>query len=320
VQPVQHCVVIIIPSHFHWIGHNQPPGSHYVLSSMWAKSNSEHSVWHSHFAALLVQNASGNWLSLYQMHRQPLSCLRSHLDFQVIIWVQPILRSQNVCRGTVVITFSWMTVDSLYAAEIKYLSSTSMEVLPNQCWWHRWFLHQLECSHTSMLKVWPGCIYNLFSIRNIFFSCHLLVLNARVILCSKYVMAAQPYLQKVVDHGHSVQDSSLHPGLHFQRVFRFFCIECRVIAQYPIIYSTKLPHYDCLMNGNACGCWQSPASNISLQGKLRSTLTSCGMIQNPLYATIERSVYIKCISSCWHHQSVISGIHNVLPIPMQLEW
>jgi len=41
--------------------------------------------------------------------------------------------------------------------------------------------------------------------------------------------------------------------------------------------------------------------------KLASTPTACSIIENMLQATLERSVYFECISSCWSHQSVISG-------------
>jgi len=54
--------------------------------------------------------------------------------------------------------------------------------------------------------------------------------------------------------------------------------------------------------------------------KLDSTPTPGGMIDNVLRATLERSAYSECVSSCWHHQSVMSGIEKVLLISIGLEW
>jgi hypothetical protein len=45
---------------------------------------------------------------------------------------------------------------------------------------------------------------------------------------------------------------------------------------------------------------------------LASTPSPYDMIGNMSCATLERSAYFECVSSCWHHQSVMSGIQNVL--------
>jgi len=54
--------------------------------------------------------------------------------------------------------------------------------------------------------------------------------------------------------------------------------------------------------------------------KRASTPTPRGRIENMTRATLERSVYCECVSSCWRHQSVMSGIHNVLLIYIGSEW
>jgi len=54
--------------------------------------------------------------------------------------------------------------------------------------------------------------------------------------------------------------------------------------------------------------------------KLVSTATPCVMIENMLRATLESSAYFECVSSCWCHQSVMSGIQNVLLISIGSEW
>jgi len=54
--------------------------------------------------------------------------------------------------------------------------------------------------------------------------------------------------------------------------------------------------------------------------KLTSTPTPFGMIENMLRATLERLMYMECVSSCWRHQLVMSGNQNVLLISIGLEW
>jgi len=54
--------------------------------------------------------------------------------------------------------------------------------------------------------------------------------------------------------------------------------------------------------------------------KLASTPTPCGMIKKMSLATLERSAYFECVSSCWCQQSVMSGDQNVLLISIGLEW
>ena len=54
--------------------------------------------------------------------------------------------------------------------------------------------------------------------------------------------------------------------------------------------------------------------------KLASTPTPCGMIENMSHATLERSANFECVSSCCRHQSVMSGIQNVLLISIGSEW
>jgi len=48
--------------------------------------------------------------------------------------------------------------------------------------------------------------------------------------------------------------------------------------------------------------------------KVAFTPTLYGMIENMSRATLERSAYFECISTSWCHQSVMSGMQNVLLI------
>jgi len=54
--------------------------------------------------------------------------------------------------------------------------------------------------------------------------------------------------------------------------------------------------------------------------KLASTPTPWARIENMSRSTLERSGYFKCVSSCCRHQSVISGIQNILLISIGSEW
>ena len=54
-----------------------------------------------------------------------------------------------------------------------------------------------------------------------------------------------------------------------------------------------------------------------LRGRVASTPTPCGMTENMSCATLERSGYFECVSSCFRHQSVTSGIQNVLLISIR---
>jgi len=77
---------------------------------------------------------------------------------QVPIPVKPIVGVQKAFRCTILITFDWMTVDSSDLADIYYLSSSCWEVLCRESWLQRRYFWQFQCSHTIMLKEWPGCL------------------------------------------------------------------------------------------------------------------------------------------------------------------
>ena len=77
---------------------------------------------------------------------------------QVTIPVKPIFGVQNALRSTICITFDWMTVYSSNSVDIWYLSSFSREVRCGKSWWQSWSFWKFKCSHTIMLKEWPGCL------------------------------------------------------------------------------------------------------------------------------------------------------------------
>jgi len=65
-------------------------------------------------------------------------------------------------------------------------------------------------------------------------------------------------------------------------------------------------------------CLQPIASHP--RAELACSPTAWGMIETMSCAAFETSAYSECVSSCWRHQSVMSGIHNVLLIPIGSEW
>jgi len=103
---------------------------------------------------------------------------------QVAIPVEAIYSVRNAVWCAIVVAFDWMTGESLNTADIQDLSSSSREVLCRQSRWQRWFFWQFKCSRTIMLEEWPGCVANLFRVRNVSYSGHLLVPRAGFLLCS----------------------------------------------------------------------------------------------------------------------------------------
>jgi len=187
---------------------------------------------------------------------------------QICIPVTPIFSIWKACRCAILITCGWMVVDCVDSADIEYLSSLSMEVVCQQCWWQRWCFQHLECSDTIIFKVWPGCFDNLFSVWNIFYDCQLVVLIARFLLYSMQVLAALPHLQTVMHHGHSIQFSIIRLSLRLQVIFWICSIQCWLITgQYTTIGRSKLPYDNVFGKGLACGIWRPLAYNIWPKGK-----------------------------------------------------
>jgi len=171
---------------------------------------------------------------------------------------------RNAFRFAVLITYDWMTVDSSDFADIQYLNSSSREVLRRPRWWQWRSFGQFKCSCTIMWWEWPGCIDDLFRVRNVSHGGHLLGMSTRFLLGSMYVLAALPHLQKVINLGHSVQFPFLRLFLHFHVVFCVHCIQFWVRAcQNAVIGSSKLPYNHIFEKSLACGFWLPSADDIS---------------------------------------------------------
>jgi len=172
-----------------------------------------------------------------------------------------------------------------------------------------------------MMKVWLGCFDDLFSNWNVSHGCHLLIFSLRFLLCSSYVLPTLLYLQTVGDLGHSVQLLLICFSLYFEVAFNTGCIQYWVVTSQWSFIPRVNRHTTCIL-------WSiSPVDFHCLhpityyqQEQLSPTLTSWYMIENTLWATLERLAYFECVSSCWRHQSVIFGNQNVQLILIWSAW
>jgi len=118
-----------------------------------------------------------------------------------------------------------------------------------------------------MFKVWPGCFYYLFCVRNVSYGGYLLVSSMRFLLHGTLVLSALPHLQKVLNPGQSVQFDFLCLIIHFRVIFCVRWIQFWISArQNPIVGCRKLPYTDFFAHGLGCGFWLPPADIISVKG------------------------------------------------------
>ena len=174
----------IIPPRFHYID------CHQCLFSLllWPtyRPNQSGNIRCGRYIALL----RGFWIltAVVQFHIWFIVCLPVVFAviwiIQVLIPVKPIFGVWNAFRWTILVTFRRMALDLFDLVDIQYSSSSSREVLRRPSWWHRWFFWRFECSRTIMLKVWPRCFENLFSIWNVSYGCHLIIFSTTFLLCS----------------------------------------------------------------------------------------------------------------------------------------
>jgi len=187
-EPLTHSVLPILPSFisppFYCIAHPQ----HRFSLSLWLPCWLNQSGHVSRGAQILLQGAFRILHASVQFY---IGFLIRCPIFFAVIWIiqvavplEQIIGVRNVFTWTVLVIFDWMMVDSPDSADIQDLSSPSREVLCRQSWWQRWSFWQFECSRTMMLKDWPGCINDLFRVRKVSYTGHLLVLSARFLLGS----------------------------------------------------------------------------------------------------------------------------------------
>jgi len=172
-----------------------------------------------------------------------------------------------------------------------------------------------------MWKVWPGCFDDLFRVRNVSHCGHLLISSAGFLLCSTQVLAALPHLPKVVNLGHSVQFPFLHLFLYFHVISVFIVSNAgSAAAKIPILARANFLRTSRSQRvlPVVADCLQPITSRPS--EKLASTPTPWGIIEIMSRPTLERSAYLEWVSSCWHHQSVMSGNQNVLLSSIWSEW
>jgi len=145
---------------------------------------------------------------------------------------------------------------------------SSREVIGSLSWWQCWSFWQFKCSRTTMLKIWPECFDDLFGMWNESYGCHLVVMSARLLLCSMQVLAALPHLQNVMDLGHSVQCSFIRFFLQCKAVFSFCSIQPHtIVCRNSVIGLSKLACYGSFPKHVPSGSELSPANIISPKWK-----------------------------------------------------
>jgi len=172
-----------------------------------------------------------------------------------------------------------------------------------------------------MLNDWAGCIDELLGVQGVSDRRHLLVLGARFLLCSMSVLAALPHLQTARMLGYSVQCPVFGNFLYFQVVIGVLCTQFWVnIYENPIIGQMIWPCSDFLCRISAVVIDYLKPITSRQREKLVWTTTPCSMLENISRTTLERSMCFESVYSCSRHQSVMSGIQNVLQISIWLEW
>jgi hypothetical protein len=172
-----------------------------------------------------------------------------------------------------------------------------------------------------MFKEWPGCFDDFFRIRNVSYGSHLVVLSVRLHLGSTYVwlpchISKKLWTLAILCSFHSSASFSISESFSVLVVSKSESMRARI----PLLDDEK-----CLtttvsrrVSPEVFDCLQRITSRP--REKLASTPSPCGMIENMSHATPGRSAYIECVSPCWHHQLVMSGIHHVLLISIGSEW
>jgi len=156
-----------------------------------------------------------------------------------------------------------MAVGLFNLVDIQYCSVCATQDIRRQSGWHKLSFKSFKLSHTFMLKIWAGCLDDLFCISNLSYDCPLLVSSTTFILCSKYVLAALRNLQNLVHLGHCVPFPCFCLSLHFQVIFSILWIEWKITTcQYPVIGLNKLQYDHLFVKDLACGFWLPAAENL----------------------------------------------------------
>jgi len=235
--------------------------------------------------------------------------------------VKPIFNVENNSWCTFLLTFAWMTINSPDSVDIQYLSSTSRDVLSYPCggkgdlsdnvnaaWPTCWKFDQddlmisLDSEMYSMTVICWFSAWDLFCAgRRFWLPCHFTnnwwtlaiwcnflsstsCVNSKCYAVSAFSDAEQlPTNILLLARGNNLTD-------FFARSVSPVVLDClQQITRRPrdILGFTEIP---------------------------------CGIIDSVSHATLQRSAYCECLSTCWHHQPVISVNQNVLLISMGSEW
>jgi len=183
-----------------------------------------------------------------------------------------------------------------------------------------WAFGQFQCRHTCILKVWPWCFDHLFRIWHVSYYCHLLGLRAIFLLCG--VNIGLPCHMSKILWTLAIRCNFLSSASLFtSKLFSVFVISNVVLSpsNSKLLTPAMCPTITILQR-----VWPVVEDCLQLitshpREQLMSTSMLCGILENISFATIERLVEFDCVFSSWCHQSVISGIENVLLIFMRSE-
>jgi len=198
-------------------------------------------VGHSHAAALGNQNPLCHWHTPYQNPRRPCDRLRCPFDYPSPHSSLAIFDSLKWCCVCYPPHF-WLNDSQFF-------------------WFNRHLIFEFLLWGGSLQKKlvakvifpttamqphhhdeWvPRMLWQYFRIRNVSYGCHLHVVSTRFFVCSTYVLAAPPHLQKVMELSHSLQFSFLWLSLHFGVEYCVHGVQCWAIAcQYTSIGWSEL--------------------------------------------------------------------------------
>ena len=269
----------------------------------------------------------GFWIptAVVQLHIGVILCLPVVFAviwiIQVPIPVKPIFGVWNAFRRAILIIFGRMAVDFFDLAVIQYLHSASREVLADKAGGTGDSSENEHAAAPSCVKIDQDALM-ISSVSEMYCTAVICSFSAR----DSIWVARRFWLP-----------------CHISTKLRTLAIRCNFLSSASVFISMSI---SVLLESNT---WSSAASNLLLaradcltttfsrrvspvvsdclhpitsrpREQLASTPTLWGMIENMSWATLERSVYFDCDSSCYRHQSVISGNQNVLLISIGSDW
>jgi len=321
---VLHFLVPHIPPRLHCIDQHQRlmPFQHFSLTSVLAKSILEHSLWHSHPAALgLVDTpchfSSSMSESLSASHSSSLSFVLPQSLSQWSQFSESEMLSGVVSWSLFAVSWSILVIRRTFNTWLRPPGrwfaakaggtgdlSDNLNIATPSCWEY----DQDALTTFSVSEMYLTGVICMFRVRDSFcvvqrswLPCHISEKSwTMAILCN--VLSSTSRLISKSDSVFAISNAGSSPAIIPWLAKANYLATTVWRGVSPVVLDSPQPI-------------TSPRRDI-----LASTWTPCGMIENMLHAALKISAYCRCVASCWHHQSVISGIQNVLLISTWLEW